>query len=50
MLVGALSRLVLTQKDMAVLFADAANPTSNHIYQSIGFQFVCTDTLWKAPQ
>lgn len=41
-LVSELARLVLAAgKRFAVLFTDAANPTSNHIYESIGFRFVC---------
>jgi hypothetical protein len=41
-LVAELSRHVLTSgKRFACLFTDDANPTSNHIYESIGFCFVC---------
>jgi uncharacterized protein len=41
-LVAALSRQVLASgKRFACLFTDADNPTSNHIYESIGFRFVC---------
>ena len=41
-LVSDLARSVLASgKRSAVLFTDAANPTSNHIYESIGFRFVC---------
>jgi GNAT superfamily N-acetyltransferase len=41
-LVAELSRHVLTSgKRFASLFTDDANSTSNHIYESIGFCFVC---------
>lgn len=41
-LVSELAGAVLAGgKRFAVLFTDAANPTSNHIYESIGFRFVC---------
>src|SRR5439155_12731741 len=29
------------------LFTDAANPTSNHIYQQIGYEPVCACRVWK---
>lgn len=41
-LVAELSEHVLTSgKRFACLFTDDANPTSNRIYESIGFRFVC---------
>jgi uncharacterized protein len=41
-LVAELSQHVLTSgKRFACLFTDDANPTSNRIYESIGFRFVC---------
>ncbi len=41
-LVAELSLQVLASgKRCAVLFTDANNPTSNHIYESIGYRFVC---------
>jgi GNAT superfamily N-acetyltransferase len=41
-LVAELSQRVLTSgKRFACLFADDANATSNRIYESIGFRFVC---------
>lgn len=41
-LVSELARHVLASgKRFAVLFTDAENPTSNHIYQAIGFRLVC---------
>jgi uncharacterized protein len=41
-LVAELARSTLASgKRFACLFTDAANPTSNHIYESIGFVFVC---------
>ena len=41
-LVAQLSQDVLTSgKRFACLFTDDANPTSNHIYESIGFCFIC---------
>lgn len=40
--VGALSQLLLDQGlRMLFLFTDLANPTSNHIYQQIGYRPVC---------
>ena len=36
---------------MAFLFTDAANPTSNHIYQEVGYRPVRDETLYRlAPQ
>ncbi|RIK57781.1 MAG: GNAT family N-acetyltransferase, partial [Chloroflexi bacterium] len=29
------------------LFTDLANPTSNHIYQAIGYRPVCDYTLYR---
>ena len=41
-LVADLARLVLASgKRLVVLFTDAENPTSNHIYEQIGFRLVC---------
>jgi len=41
-LVAALAEQVLASgKRFACLFTDDGNPTSNHIYESIGFRFVC---------
>jgi len=41
-LVAELSQHVLTSgKRFACLFTDDANPTSNRLYESIGFRFVC---------
>jgi uncharacterized protein len=41
-LVAALSQQVLASgKRFACLFTDDANATSNHIYEAIGFRFVC---------
>ncbi len=40
--VGELSRLLLASgREFCTLFADLANPTSNHIYQEIGYRPVC---------
>ncbi|MBU0490578.1 MAG: hypothetical protein KKA73_28585 [Chloroflexi bacterium] len=40
--VGELARLLLASgREFCALFADLANPTSNHIYQEIGFRPVC---------
>jgi predicted GNAT family acetyltransferase len=40
--VAELSRLLLAAgRQFCALFADLANPTSNHIYQQIGYQPVC---------
>lgn len=41
-LVAALSQHILDMgKTMATLFTDLANPTSNHIYQEVGYMPVC---------
>ena len=41
-LVADLAQHVLASgKRFACLFTDDANPTSNHIYESIGFRVVC---------
>jgi predicted GNAT family acetyltransferase len=41
-LVAALSQRILDGgRRFAFLFTDAANPTSNHIYQAIGYEYVC---------
>jgi predicted GNAT family acetyltransferase len=41
-LVSELARSVLASgKRSVTLFTDAANPTANHIYEMIGFRFVC---------
>lgn len=40
--VAALSQLILDEgKQFCTLFTDLANPTSNHIYQQIGYRPVC---------
>ena len=41
-LVAALSQQLLdTGREFCFLFTDQANPTSNHIYQQIGYAPVC---------
>lgn len=43
--VAALSQLILDEgNDFCTLFTDLANPTSNHIYQQIGYRPVCDFT------
>ena len=39
-LTAALAQELLATGSLVMLFADAANPTSNHVYQGIGFQRV----------
>lgn len=34
--------ILVSGKRFACLFTDADNPTSNHIYESIGFRYVCS--------
>jgi predicted GNAT family acetyltransferase len=34
-------RILDSGKSFVTLFADLANPTSNHVYQQIGFKAVC---------
>jgi predicted GNAT family acetyltransferase len=37
--VGALSQLLLAEgRDFCVLYTDTSNPTSNHVYQMLGYQ------------
>jgi predicted GNAT family acetyltransferase len=38
---AACSEILALGKQFVTLFADLANPTSNHVYQSIGFRPVC---------
>jgi len=46
--VAALSQRMLDSgKKFCFLFTDAANPTSNHIYQKIGYEQVCECQEWK---
>ena len=47
-LVAALSSFALTQgPEVVVLYTDLANPTSNRIYQEVGFRPVCDSlNLW----
>ncbi len=45
--VAALSQLLLDSgRRFCFLFTDLANPTSNHIYQVIGYQPVCDISVW----
>ncbi len=45
--VAQLSQLLLDQgRQFCTLFTDLANPTSNHIYQSIGYRAVCDYTVY----
>lgn len=47
-LVAALSRRMLDDgRAFVTLFTDLANPTSNHIYQAIGYCPVCDYTLYR---
>jgi predicted GNAT family acetyltransferase len=40
--VAALSQAILDSgADFCVLFTDLANPTSNHIYQEVGYRPLC---------
>jgi len=46
--VAALSQLLLDSGyEFCVLFADLANPTSNHIYQDIGYRPVCDFATYR---
>lgn len=40
-------RLLDSGRDFCTLFTDLANPTSNHIYQSIGYRPVCDYTVYS---
>lgn len=47
-LVAALSQKLLDEgRTFCTLFTDLANPTSNHIYQAIGYRPVCDYTLYR---
>jgi predicted GNAT family acetyltransferase len=47
-LVARLSQQLLDQgRDFVTLFTDLANPTSNHIYQAIGYRPVCDYTVYR---
>jgi hypothetical protein len=46
--VAALSQSLLDSGyEFCVLFADLANPTSNHIYQDIGYTPVCDFATYR---
>lgn len=46
---AALSQLLLDEGwEYATLFTDLSNPTSNSIYQKIGYEPVCDYTAWRA--
>jgi predicted GNAT family acetyltransferase len=47
-LVAALTSRVLAAGDTPMLFTDLANPTSNKIYQAIGYERIGTNELWEA--
>ena len=49
MLVAEMSRLLLGQGLLPLLYADASNPASNRAYQKIGFEQVgrVTEYRWK---
>ena len=40
-------RILDTGKRFACLFTDASNPTSNHIYETIGFRRICSFDAYK---
>jgi predicted GNAT family acetyltransferase len=45
---AALSQLLLDQgRKFCCLYTDLANPTSNHIYQAIGYQPVCDSAMYN---
>ena len=45
---AAVSQYLLDSgRDFCVLFTDLANPTSNKIYQSVGYRPVCDFTLYN---
>jgi hypothetical protein len=50
-LVAALSQRLLDEgREFCFLFTDLANPTSNHVYQEIGYEPVCEVTQWRVVQ
>jgi predicted GNAT family acetyltransferase len=46
-LTAALTEQLLAQRRFCFLFTDLANPTSNSIYQRIGYRAVTDITLWR---
>jgi predicted GNAT family acetyltransferase len=44
--VGQLSAMLLTQKQYVALYADAANPGSNRLYERLGFAAVDLSDEW----
>lgn len=46
--VAALSQHALEGgREFCMLFTDATNATSNHIYERIGYRFVCNSEEWR---
>lgn len=46
--VAALTQQLLDAgREFCCLYTDAANPTSNRIYQQIGYRPVCASTMWR---
>jgi len=46
--VAALSKLLLDEgRKYCFLYTDLANPTSNHIYQAIGYQPICNAAVYR---
>ena len=46
--VAAVSQRMLDSgRDFCTLFTDLANPTSNHIYQALGYRLVCDYTVYR---
>lgn len=46
--VAAMSQLLLNQgRKYCFLYTDLANPTSNHIYQAIGYEPVCDADMYR---
>jgi len=41
------TRLLDSGKTFCCLYTDLSNPTSNSIYQRIGYRPVCDTQLWK---
>jgi hypothetical protein len=46
-LVAALSRRILEDDRVAVLYTDASNPTSNKIYRAIGYEWIEDMVEWR---
>lgn len=47
--VAEVTRLMLLERSMCVLYTDLGNPTSNAIYQRIGYRPLSDSAMWRFP-